>query len=135
MFFIVSIIAIRGLGFPSLTGIQLVPELPPAPPSCFTPSFLGALEVHSGRPSIYDVFGDDSSPSRWKSDLKLRIVQHNIRTVATYYKQIYTKRLAELIGLNEAQAERNVAGVLVVRAVDVEATVERIATGSVRIFT
>ena len=47
---------------------------------------------------------------RWKSDLKLRIVQHNIRTVASYYKQIHTRRLAELLGLDEAQAERNVAG-------------------------
>lgn len=47
---------------------------------------------------------------RWKADLKLRIVQHNIRTVASYYKQINTKRLAELLGLEEAQAERNVAG-------------------------
>lgn len=46
---------------------------------------------------------------KWKADLKLRIVQHNIRTVAGYYKQIYTKRLAELLGLDEAQAERNVA--------------------------
>ena len=49
-------------------------------------------------------------PCRWKADLKLRIVQHNIRTVASYYKQINTKRLAELLGLDEAQAERNVAG-------------------------
>lgn len=48
--------------------------------------------------------------NRWKADLKLRIVQHNIRTVASYYKQINTKRLAELLGLEEDQAERNVAG-------------------------
>ncbi|CAN0330816.1 unnamed protein product [Ascophyllum nodosum] len=47
--------------------------------------------------------------AKWKSDLKLRIVQHNIRTVASYYKQIHTRRLAELLGLDEAQAERNVA--------------------------
>ena len=51
---------------------------------------------------------------RWKADLKLRIVQHNIRTVASYYKQINTKRLAELLGLDEAQAERNVAGTYVI---------------------
>lgn len=57
-----------------------------------------------------DVFVYVSSQIRWKADLKLRIVQHNIRTVAGYYKQIYTKRLAELLGLDEAQAERNVAG-------------------------
>lgn len=46
--------------------------------------------------------------------MKLRIVQHNIRTVAGYYKQIYTKRLAELLGLDEAQAERNVAGKILI---------------------
>lgn len=50
---------------------------------------------------------------RWKADLKLRIVQHNIRTVAGYYKQITTKRLAELLGLDEGQAERHVAGIVV----------------------
>ncbi|CAN0456486.1 unnamed protein product [Hapterophycus canaliculatus] len=49
---------------------------------------------------------------RWKADLKLRIVQHNIRTVASYYKQINTKRLADLLGLDENQAERNVAGAI-----------------------
>ncbi|CAN0277874.1 unnamed protein product, partial [Ectocarpus sp. 8 AP-2014] len=53
---------------------------------------------------------------RWKEDLKLRIVQHNIRTVASYYKQINTKRLADLLGLDENQAERKVAGT-VTRAV------------------
>lgn len=37
-------------------------------------------------------------------------MQHNIRTVSGYYKQIYTRRLAELLGLDEAQAERSVAG-------------------------
>lgn len=47
--------------------------------------------------------------AKWKTDLKLRIVQHNIRTVASYYKQINTKRLADLLGLDENQAERNVA--------------------------
>ncbi|CAM9289227.1 unnamed protein product [Scytosiphon promiscuus] len=47
--------------------------------------------------------------AKWKADLKLRIVQHNIRTVASYYKQINTKRLADLLGLDVNQAERNVA--------------------------
>ncbi|CAM9991246.1 unnamed protein product [Ectocarpus sp. 12 AP-2014] len=47
--------------------------------------------------------------TKWKEDLKLRIVQHNIRTVASYYKQINTKRLADLLGLDENQAERKVA--------------------------
>lgn len=54
-------------------------------------------------------FGGPEMLAKWKADLKLRIVQHNIRTVASYYKQINTKRLAELLGLDEAQAERNVA--------------------------
>ena len=50
---------------------------------------------------------DDSTElgkSRW-GDLKKRVVEHNIRIMATYYTKISLKRMAFLLSLTEAEAE------------------------------
>lgn len=41
---------------------------------------------------------------RW-ADLKLRVVEHNIRIMAKYYTRVTMKRMAELLDLKEAEAE------------------------------
>jgi len=41
---------------------------------------------------------------RW-ADLKLRVVEHNIRIMAKYYTRVTMKRMAELLDLKESEAE------------------------------
>ncbi|CAM9406946.1 unnamed protein product [Discosporangium mesarthrocarpum] len=76
-----------------------------------TPEIIGypiqGQEELEANPSL--AAGGPELLEKWKSDFKLRVVQHNIRVVSKYYKQINTKRLAELLGLEEGEAERNVA--------------------------
>lgn len=43
--------------------------------------------------------------SRW-SDLRKRVVQHNLRVLSQYYSQIRSARLAQLLNLSEPEAER-----------------------------
>lgn len=45
----------------------------------------------------------------WKSLLHTRVVQHNVRVVSKYYRQIRVPRLAQLLGLSEDDAERHVS--------------------------
>ncbi|XP_071487476.1 26S proteasome non-ATPase regulatory subunit 12-like [Diadema antillarum] len=52
-----------------------------------------------------DVFSDsDQGKQRW-SDLRNRVVEHNIRVMAKYYTRITTKRMGELLELSEDEAE------------------------------
>jgi len=51
-----------------------------------------------------DAFQGDSAEARWKEFHK-RIVQHNIRVISTYYTRITTKRLSELLKLDEDRTE------------------------------
>jgi len=46
----------------------------------------------------------EGGEARWAM-LKKRIVQHNIKVISEYYEQIHTKRLCELIGLGDKEAE------------------------------
>lgn len=60
------------------------------------------VEIHS-----HPVFQDTphkGADARWTM-LKKRVVQHNIKVVSEYYEQIHTKRLCELIGLSDKEAE------------------------------
>ena len=47
--------------------------------------------------------------AKWKKMLHTRIVQHNVRVIAKYYKQITIPRLADILQLDEDDAERHVA--------------------------
>lgn len=46
---------------------------------------------------------------KWQERLKKRVLQHNVRVISQYYSRVRLKRLAALIGLPEAEAERLVA--------------------------
>merc|ERR1712180_107404 len=63
---------------------------------------------------------DDSTElgkSRW-ADLKKRVVEHNIRIMATYYTKISLKRMAELLALTEAEAEDFLSTMVVKKTVE-----------------
>jgi 26S proteasome regulatory subunit N5 len=48
----------------------------------------------------------------WKEMLHKRVVQHNIRIVAQYYKRIHGARLAQLLGLTRAQLEAEISSMV-----------------------
>lgn len=63
------------------------------------------LKVGDSSYPATDAFkGDDAGAKRW-SDFKTRIVEHNMRVMAKYYTRIYTKRMASLLDLTEAETE------------------------------
>uniref|UniRef100_A0A6V0HYX3 PCI domain-containing protein n=1 Tax=Zooxanthella nutricula TaxID=1333877 RepID=A0A6V0HYX3_9DINO len=55
----------------------------------------------------HPVFQDsphEGASVRWDM-LRKRVVQHNIKVISEYYDQIHTKRLCELLGLSDREAE------------------------------
>ena len=46
---------------------------------------------------------------RWLATLRARVVQHNIRVVSGYYRQLSMARLANLLGLSVDEAEKHVS--------------------------
>lgn len=63
------------------------------------------LKVGDSSYPATDAFkSDDAGVKRW-SDFKTRIVEHNMRVMAKYYTRIYTKRMASLLDLTEAETE------------------------------
>jgi 26S proteasome regulatory subunit N5 len=46
---------------------------------------------------------------RWKNTLRERVIQHNIRVVSGYYRQLSMARLANLLGLSVDEAEKHVS--------------------------
>lgn len=61
---------------------------------------------------------------RW-ADLKIRVVEHNIRVMAEYYTRIYLKRMSELLDLNEAETEEFLSNLVVKKTV--QAKIDRLA--------
>jgi 26S proteasome regulatory subunit N5 len=51
-----------------------------------------------------DKLSTGSSSQRW-SDFHKRIVQHNIRVISKYYTEITSKRLSNLLNLDESKTE------------------------------
>ncbi|XP_022313454.1 26S proteasome non-ATPase regulatory subunit 12-like [Crassostrea virginica] len=81
-------------------------------------------------------FGSASSPAthvfntkleggakRW-TDLKNRVVEHNIRVMAKYYTRIRTKRMAELLDLAESETEEFLSNLVVNKTV--QAKIDRL---------
>ncbi|CAG8605921.1 7977_t:CDS:10 [Paraglomus brasilianum] len=63
-------------------------------------------ELYGGalRQSPVFVPNDEAGEKRWQ-ELHKRVIEHNIRVVAKYYTRIRTKRLAQLLDLNEQDTE------------------------------
>lgn len=47
---------------------------------------------------------DDKAHQRW-NDLRKRVIEHNVRTIAKYYTRVRTARLTELLDLPESETE------------------------------
>jgi 26S proteasome regulatory subunit N5 len=56
--------------------------------------------LHTAGPEIH---------ARWKNTLRERVIQHNIRVVSGYYRQLSMARLANLLGLSVDEAEKHVS--------------------------
>jgi len=65
---------------------------------------LKATEVFQDKPH-------EGGAKRWDL-LKQRVVQHNIKIVSSYYDQIHTKRLSELIGVDEKETEKELSSLV-----------------------
>lgn len=48
----------------------------------------------------------------WKETFRTRIIQHNIRVASGYYQKIHGKRLAQLIGLDEKELEKQISNMV-----------------------
>jgi len=57
-------------------------------------------------------FLEDDLKEHWHETFHRRIIQHNIRIVATYYKQIQLGRLAQLLQLEPERLEKEVAAMV-----------------------
>lgn len=57
-------------------------------------------------------FNKNDMSSVWKDTLQKRVVQHNIRIVAQYYKRIHGARLAQLLGLTRAELEAEISSMV-----------------------
>lgn len=66
--------------------------------------------------------GEDLT-GHWKQTLRKRIIQHNVRVAALYYRRIKGQRLAELLGLEPEELESEVADM--VSNADVYAKIDR----------
>ena len=65
-----------------------------------------------------DVFAKDSSPTSSEEqkkahnrlkDLRIRVIEHNVRVIAKYYTQIRMGRLCELLDLDEEETEKYIS--------------------------
>lgn len=70
--------------------------------------------LHQDEMETWNAFreGGDDLAMHWKKTFHTRIIQHNIRVVACYYKRIHGKRLSQLLGLTPAEVEKEVAGMV-----------------------
>jgi len=63
--------------------------------------------AHEAEIKSHPVFQEaphEGAAARWDM-LRKRVVQHNIKVISEYYEQIHTRRLCELIGLDDKEAE------------------------------
>jgi len=65
------------------------------------------------------IFSAQSEPGvkRW-ADLKLRLVEHNIRVMAKYYTRIHISRMSVLLDLTETETEEFLSNLVVAKTVD-----------------
>jgi len=71
------------------------------------PAFEQAYRNELGKHSAFTEMTDGKN-NLW-SDLRNRVVEHNIRVIAGYYSKITMKRLTQLLDLSEAEAEKFVS--------------------------
>lgn len=62
---------------------------------------------------VLPFFGQDERGLKRWSDLKTRVVEHNIRIMSMYYTRITLSRMSELLGLTEAESEEALSQLVV----------------------
>ncbi len=60
----------------------------------------------------FTTFEDEDLIPHWKSTFRTRIIQHNVRVASLYYRRIHGARLAQLLGLNSEELEKEVASMV-----------------------
>ncbi|CAG8676603.1 21977_t:CDS:10 [Dentiscutata erythropus] len=60
--------------------------------------------------------GDEAGEKRWQ-ELHKRVIEHNIRVVAKYYTRVRTKRLTQLLDLNEEDTEEFLSKLVVSKTI------------------
>eukprot|EP01107_Rhizomastix_libera_P007701 TRINITY_DN22714_c0_g1_i1.p1 TRINITY_DN22714_c0_g1~~TRINITY_DN22714_c0_g1_i1.p1 ORF type:complete len:452 (+),score=103.07 TRINITY_DN22714_c0_g1_i1:6-1361(+) len=68
------------------------------------------------------LFSGEMAEKTW-SDLKDRVIEHNVRVIAKFYTRITMKRLSELLDLSESEAETYVSRLVVSK--DITARIDR----------
>ncbi|GAB6033295.1 proteasome regulatory particle subunit [Chamberlinius hualienensis] len=74
------------------------------------------IELRKGPTDVF-VSNNADGDKRWK-DLKIRVVEHNIRIIAKYYTRIRLERMAQLLDLSENEAEEFLCGLVVNKMVE-----------------
>ena len=82
----------------------------------FSDNYEAELKKSEGSTAVFDD-KTELGRQRW-ADLKKRVVEHNIRIMATYYTKISLKRMAELLALTEAEAEDFLSTMVVKKTVE-----------------
>lgn len=72
--------------------------------------------------TIFDSTKEEGN-KRWK-DLKIRMVEHNIRVMAKYYTRMHIRRMAELLDLTEDETEEFLSNLVVKKSV--QAKIDRL---------
>merc|ERR1719223_1060890 len=67
---------------------------------------------HQDEIESWETFKLGDLSSHWKDIFRVRIIQHNIRVAAMYYRQIHGTRLAQLLGLAPEELEAEVANMV-----------------------
>eukprot|EP00639_Heterosigma_akashiwo_P004874 CAMPEP_0194575424 /NCGR_PEP_ID=MMETSP0292-20121207/10913_1 /TAXON_ID=39354 /ORGANISM="Heterosigma akashiwo, Strain CCMP2393" /LENGTH=439 /DNA_ID=CAMNT_0039427207 /DNA_START=77 /DNA_END=1396 /DNA_ORIENTATION=- len=102
---------VKRLGRP----LERVPDFQEAARRFTTPELIrwpmgGPGAALAGHPALARAGADRARA--WTADLRVRVVQHNIRTIAKYYKQIRMKRLSEHLQLTEDETETHLAALV-----------------------
>lgn len=63
------------------------------------------------------VFSNNESGNKKWTDLKNRVVEHNIRVMAKYYSKITLKRMSELLGLSSNETEEALSALVVSKTI------------------
>ena len=58
------------------------------------------------------IAGGDDLTAHWKKTFHTRVIQHNVRVAALYYRRIHGKRLAQLLGLDPVELEKEIASMV-----------------------
>ena len=83
------------------------------------PALSAVLEPELGAESpLFDLQGPQAEvAAKRRADLALRVVEHNVHTLARYYSKVSLGRLAELLSLSGEEAEKRLCAMVSAKAV------------------